>query len=74
VASRINSVAVACRLSGFFAIALATTSSSCTGSSGRVSLTLGGGDSRCAYITAISLERGNGTQPTRHSYRTAPSE
>ena len=52
---------------GSLAIPLWITSSSEAGSSGRVSVSVGGSSAMCAYSTAASESFGKGTSPDRAS-------
>ena len=52
---------------GSLAIARQTTSSSAAAGPAAPRVTSGGGSERCAYMTAASACRGNGTVPVRHS-------
>ena len=73
-AARPRSPAEGKRSSGSFAIARRTTSSNCSGRSGRTELTGGGGSPMCAHIFAGSSSRGYGTCPVSASKSTHPSE
>src|SRR5690606_32055498 len=73
-AASANSLHEAKRSSGRLAIALASTTSSAGGSSGRAAFSDGGGDCRWPWITPAGLVEVNGPLPVSSQYSEQASE